>query len=177
MSGCKIVIRGHLVGVQTFILGGDSMLIAIEMITLIIAVAVPLALIGVCALSGSRKPSKTVKVVSTERTVRQNRSVIELTDVASGKRYTKGFRGRLIMGRRMEEKEPPGFLYLDSDPTISRNQLRITNTMEGLVLENLSGVNFTRLNGGIVSRPAIVRRGDYLQMGNLRCIVSGIYKG
>ena len=101
---------------------------------------------------------------------------VELRNLENGARCYKMFQNRLVVGRKSEEAEPIGMLYLENEPTISRNQLRITETVDGMVVENLSNVNMTRLNGMPLRHPALLRKGDFLTVGARSYIVAGLVR-
>ncbi len=99
---------------------------------------------------------------------------IELLDQQGGYRLQKTFRGRLVLGRRVSEDENTGRLYLGAEITISRNQFRITGLPDGIVIENMSKVNMTYLNGYPVTKPMLLRKGDQINAGGHQYLVSGL---
>ena len=155
---------------------------ALEAAGLVIILLVPLCLL-VILLFKILLAEKNMQQVAVNLEMKRRRGnlpqgicFVEFVNVENGFRIYKTFRNRLIVGRRMDEAEPIGVMFLESEPTISRKQLRITETSEGMVVENLSGVNITRLNGMPLGRPAILRAGDFITAGSQSYIVSGMIR-
>lgn len=158
------------------------MKIALEVVGLLIMMLVPMVLLVILLFKNRYTENEVQQVMTKTEMLRRRGNLplgtcyVELVNVESGVRVYKIFRNRLVVGRRMDFVEPVGVMYLENEPTISRNQLRLTETNEGMIVENLSGVNVTRLNGMPLRRPAILRSGDFITAGSQSYIVSGMIR-
>ena len=65
-------------------------------------------------------------------------------------------------------------LYLDENNTISKRQAKAVVYDAGVVLENLSTVNITRLNGKKLLSPDWIRYRDNLEIGDETYIVTAV---
>ena len=146
---------------------------ALEIILSIILVAEPAVLLFlVLTRTGTEGKRRSRTATPSFETIRTSEVwYLELTDLHTGRRFRKLFRGQLICGRRIggEQSAEIGFgeiMHLSEDQTISRKQFRLLQVHGGIVLENLSGSNVTRINGypviGVVCR---VAPGDNLTLG------------
>lgn len=155
---------------------------ALEILLSIILVAEPAALLAlVLARTGTedRSRSRSLRVMPSVLTIRTSEVwYLELTDLHTGSKFRKLFRGQLICGRRIgqEQSAEIGFgemMHLSEDQTISRKQFRLMEVHGGIVLENLSGSNVTRINGypvrGVVCR---VIPGDNLTLGRSNYMIT-----
>lgn len=153
-------------------------MIALQMAALVLMAMVPILLTLVWAKSVVADNDEPVYVNQTQmqyaQAVQMPVCFIELLDQKGGYRMKKTFRGRLLLGRRLAEQENSGRLYLGSEVTISRNQFRITGLSDGIVIENMSKVNMTYLNGYPVSKPMLLRKGDRIDAGGHGYLVSGL---
>lgn len=99
---------------------------------------------------------------------------LELTNVNSGLRVGKRFQRELTLGRFMGTGEQAHMLYLDENNTISKRQAKAVVYDAGVVLENLSTVNITRLNGKKLLSPDWIRYRDNLEIGDETYIVTAV---
>lgn len=99
---------------------------------------------------------------------------IVLRDARTNRTYKKIFRRRLLLGRRIDNQEYTGVLFLDTDSAISRKQCEISVTGEGLVLNNLSASNPTLHNGVPIERPVFLHTGDDMTVAGHHYIVDAI---
>ena len=99
---------------------------------------------------------------------------LELTNVNSGLRVGKRFQRELTLGRFMGTGEQAHMLYLDENNTISKRQAKAVVYDAGVVLENLSAVNITRLNGKKLLSPDWIRYRDNLEIGDETYIVTAV---
>ena len=99
---------------------------------------------------------------------------VDFMDIRSGRRVSRDFSDRLIVGRYMPYDMESGRLYLSIDATVSRAQFCLYATGEGIMIENLSNVNITRKNGMPVWRPVRLEEGDVLQLGRTSYMVKDI---
>lgn len=153
------------------------MVMAVQIIALVLLAMIPILLTLVWAKSVTQDDDEPVyvspAVVHSVQTV-QPVCFIELLDQQGGYRLKKTFRGRLLLGRRLPEEERTGRLYIGAEVTMSRNQFRITGVSDGIVIENMSMVNMTYLNGHPVTKPMLLRKGDQITAGGHRFMVSGL---
>lgn len=163
------------------------MVLFVEIVLVLLIILVPMSLLAVWLIAERDwerecgMPSVVGKAQSRSNSGWKIRSPLrmchlELVNTENGFRVYKDFIGRLILGRRTGRPESAGFLYLEEEPTISRNQMRITETAEGFIIENLSAVNVTRLNGRALSRPERLRSRDYITVGKNLYFVSALYR-
>ncbi len=75
---------------------------------------------------------------------------------------------------RMEEgdewiigRDPDACFQVIEDPMVSRKHVVLSLTPEGILIENLSGVNPTAVNDNPLSSPTLLREGDTVQIGNV----------
>ena len=99
---------------------------------------------------------------------------LELTNVNSGLRIGKRFQRELTLGRFMGTGEQAHMLYLDENNTISKRQAKAVVYDAGVVLENLSTVNITRLNGKKLLSPDWIKYRDNLEIGDETYIVTAV---
>lgn len=151
------------------------LVVLITVIALIIIVPVTLMIVWLSVLNDNdvdNDDSQMNERPNWKELIPEGGCLLEVVNVENGFRAYKTFRGRLILGRRLEGMEPLGFMYLEDDPTISRNQMRITQTSEGFIIENMSDVNVTQLNGHALIRPEMLQSRDYISAGKNLYIVA-----
>lgn len=152
--------------------------IAVQAAALVLMAMVPILVTLVWAKNMMAEDEEEIYIarsgVQYSQTLQPRVCFIELLDQQGGYRLQKTFRGRLLLGRRSPEQENTGRLYLGSEITISRNQFRITGLSDGIVIENMSKVNMTYLNGYPVSKPMLLRKGDQINAGGHNYLVSGL---
>ena len=158
------------------------MLIALEAVGLFITMLVPILLLIILLLKNRSMDDDTQRIAEYAELQQRRGNLplgvcfVEFVNIENGTRIYKTFRNRIVVGRRMDFVEPVGVMYLENEPTISRNQLRLTETVDGMIVENLSGVNVTRLNGMPLRRPAILRSGDFITTGSKSYVVAGMIR-
>ena len=155
------------------------LLMSIEVIMIIVLVGVPMSLLAILIITrvnASYEQPAGVKFVERSWTEIPGAYRLELINTENGIKIQKWFVGRLIIGRRIDQAEPAGLMYLESDPTISRNQMRLTDTSEGMIIENMSQVNITKLNGRFLDRPALLHIGDFIGTGRCQYLVADLKK-
>jgi hypothetical protein len=146
------------------------MRLMILFILILLVVAVPMMLLAVWLFYSDNMYVPAAAHISRTEALRRahitsNRWKLELTEAETGRIIHKVFQGELLLGRQMEHAEPTGWLYFSKDPTVSRRQCRMTNTNQGLYIENLSSVNTTRVNGMPLRGYRSLYMGDYIPVG------------
>ena len=157
------------------------MKILLQIIYIVIAAAVP----SLCAAVLLLKPEARRSITNHPSQSRQKHQEkplepvggywsIVLRDIRTNREYKKIFRRRLLLGRRIDNQEYTGVLFLDTDSAISRKQCEVAVTGEGLVLNNLSASNPTLHNGYLVERPVFLHAGDDVTIAGHHYIVQSI---
>jgi len=63
-------------------------------------------------------------------------------------------------------RDPDEATFVLEDPRVSRRHLKLQQTPEGIVAENLSASAAVRVNGEPISAPRLLREGDRLELGD-----------
>ncbi|MDO4413743.1 MAG: FHA domain-containing protein [Erysipelotrichaceae bacterium] len=157
------------------------MKILLQIIYIVIAAAVP----SLCAAVLLLKPEARRSITRHPARIKKKNTDLPLEPIGgywsvvlqneqTNHSYKKIFRRRLLLGRRVDNQEYTGVLFLDTDSAISRQQCEIVVTGEGLVLNNLSLSNPTQHNGYSVNRPVFLKRGDDITIAGNHYIVQSI---
>lgn len=91
---------------------------------------------------------------------------IEIWNATLNRMYTKDFCGQIMLGRSTPTTEPFWQMRIGDDKTISKEQCVVYDRSGFLVVENVSQVNVTLLNGYPVTMPMLLQEGCQLSMGN-----------
>lgn len=91
-----------------------------------------------------------------------------------GVRRSKCFCGYLLLGRARPGAEPAEMLYLDADPTISKQQCEIMAWGAGLAVQNCSRASVTTVDGYPAAEPVQIRPGSILGMGRTAWRIVGL---
>lgn len=170
------------------------MLLAIEIILAILALAVPTLVVLVLVLyrdHPDQTPVRAAAEVSQTMTlgagipmpprVRPMYTVedpgiwwLELAGSSPAQRAARLFSGHVVLGRTLPFESAADRLYVGEDPTVSRDQCVLFSYGGALWAVNLSGVNVTRINGVPVEQPTAVHPGDRITMGNTRMIFRAV---
>jgi len=158
------------------------MKILVQIIYIIITAATPSLAVAVLLLKPEARGNITAPMM-TQKAGRVDTNMLEptggywsvvLMDSLSNRLFKKVFRRRLLIGRRVDNQEYTGVLFLDTDSAISRKQCELAVTSEGIILNNLSSSNTTLHNGTPVSRPVLIRTGDDLTIAGHHYVVQSI---
>lgn len=101
---------------------------------------------------------------------------IEIWNATTNRMYSKDFCGQVMIGRSTPTTEPFWQMRIGDDKTISKEQCVVYDRSGFLVVENVSQVNITLLNGYPVTMPMLLQEGCQLSMGNNICYISKIQR-
>ena len=99
---------------------------------------------------------------------------IQLWNQATNRLYRKRFTSQVMLGRFLPGTELFWQMRLDDDPTISREHCVIYDRGGFLIIENISTINPTRIDGKQIMTPILFQQGNMLTMGNSSYYVSSI---
>ena len=91
---------------------------------------------------------------------------IEIWNATTNRMYQKDFCGQVMLGRSTPTTEPFWQMRIGDDRTISKEQCVVYDRSGFLVIENLSQVNITMLNGCPITMPMLLQEGCQVGMGN-----------
>ncbi len=91
---------------------------------------------------------------------------IEIWNATTNCLYKKDFCGQVMLGRSTPTTEPFWQMRIGEDRTISKEQCVVYDRSGFLVIENLSQVNLTMLNGYPITTPMLLQEGCQINMGN-----------
>ncbi len=155
-------------------------------IAIIICLVVLIMLIGVIAVlmaylliekgSGERKPKRNEPESFYTPTAAGRYWHIEIWNRTNNQMYAKDFCGQVMLGRSIPASEPFWQMRIGDDRTISREQCVIYDRSGFLVIENISQINITMLNGYPVTMPMLIQEGCQLSMGSNYFIITNIQR-
>lgn len=79
--------------------------------------------------------------------------------------YRKEFNGQIILGRKTAGQELFWMMWVGEDPAISRQHCVVFDRGGYLVLENLSQINMTMVDGIPLELPRYLQQGQVLGIG------------
>lgn len=91
---------------------------------------------------------------------------IEIWNATTNRMYSKDFCGQVMLGRSTPTTEPFWQMRIGDDKTISKEQCVVYDRSGFLVVENVSQINVTLLNGYPVTMPMLIQEGCQLNMGS-----------
>lgn len=145
----------------------------------IFAVAIALgALIGVLILvfTGNQKENSMPGVFRGSETSMARSWHMDLYDVNTGIYISKDFCGQVMLGRGGQGMDAFWRMSLGPYPTISREQCIVYDRGGFLMVENVSSVNITQINGYPLTRPYMLTKGCQLSAGGVNFYLADLYR-
>jgi len=99
---------------------------------------------------------------------------IQLWNQSTNRLYRKRFTSQIMIGRFLPGTELFWQMRLEDDPTISREQCVIYDRGGFLIIENISTINPTLMDGKQIMTPVLFQQGSIITMGNSSYYVSSV---
>ena len=90
---------------------------------------------------------------------------LEIWNLTTNEIFAKDFYGQVMLGRSTSAEELFWQMRVGNDPSISREQCVVYDRGGFLVVENVSQVNMTLLNGYQITQPMMLSQGCQLTAG------------
>lgn len=101
---------------------------------------------------------------------------IEIWNLSTNEVFAKDFYGQVMLGRSTSEEELFWQMRVGNDPSISREQCVVYDRGGFLVVENVSQVNVTMLNGYPITQPMMLSQGCQLTAGRSSLYISALQR-
>lgn len=101
---------------------------------------------------------------------------IDIYDMNTGCFLSKDFCGQVMLGRGGDGMDSFWRMSLGAYPTISREQCIVYDRGGFLMVENVSSVNVTRINGYPLTRPYMLTKGCQLNAGGVEFYLAEVYR-
>ena len=152
------------------------MWICLLLLLLLLALIIVLLVVFV---KGSNKTDSSVQ----QRNTRPNNSYsspsaygrcwhMEIWNLTTNEVFAKDFYGQVMLGRSTSAEELFWQMRVGNDPSISREQCVVYDRGGFLVVENVSQVNMTLLNGYQINQPMMLTQGCQLTAGRSALYIS-----
>lgn len=153
----------------------DTMILILCIFAIVIAVG---ALIGVLivALRDRREDAGAAGSFRGSQTSLARSWHLDLYDMNSGWYLSKDFCGQVMLGRSSGNADSFWRMPLGAYPTISREQCIIYDRGGFLMVENVSSVNVTGINGYPLTKPFMLTKGCQLSAGGVDFYVAEVYR-